>query len=195
MKVISAGALDRSQPYATQHRPLPILGSGFCPCCLTEAESRGAWKSLFSGLIFLFLLSLSRSYLLRRQLRMVLGAWYFSWFRWKAYYKVYFAYSRNMTFPIKAHRGNADSCRSGHSSGHFFNWCTKPIFKESISRGEVHPEWNFSFCFQTEAFPHFAEVFDFLERLPLQLLRPVGVRVLSLTQIGHTGGSKASRQP
>ena len=63
-------------------------------------------------------------------------------------------------------------------------------------RGEVHPEWNFSFCFQTEEpLPHFAEVFDFMERLPLQLLRPVGVRVLSLTQIGHTVGSKVSRQP
>ena len=162
MKVISAGVLDRSQPYATQHRPLPIPGTGFCPCRLTEAESRGAWKSLFSGLIFLFLLSFSRSYLLRRQLRVVLGAWYFSWFRWKAYYKVYFAYSRNMTFPIKAHQGNADSCRIGHSSGHFFNLCMKPSFNDFFTfKGRSPPRVEFQLLLSSRSFSALCGSFRF----------------------------------
>ena len=76
-----------------------------------------------------------------------------------------------------------------------FQLVHEAYFQLIFSRGGVHQEWNFSFYFQTEALPHFAEVFNFMERLPLQLLRQVGVRVLSLTQIGHTGGSKVSRQP
>ena len=78
---------------------------------------------VFLWLTLLFLLNLSRGYLLRRQLGVALGAWYVFLVSLEGVLRglriVIFAYSRNMTFPIKAHRGNADSCRSGHSSGHF----------------------------------------------------------------------------
>ena len=49
---------------------------------------------------------------------------------------------------IQAHWENADSCRSGHSSGSFFSWSPLRFFYIS-SRRDVHPEWNLQFYFSS----------------------------------------------
>ena len=46
--------------------------------------------------------------------------------------------------------------------------------------------------FKQKPFRTLRKFFKFRKRLPLQLLRPVGVRVLSLTQTGHTGEAARS---